>query len=59
MRKMALPVAFAVVAALAATSAIAQQPQTVRVRGTIASVDGSTLVIKPDDRPGRNGEARR
>jgi hypothetical protein len=51
MRKMALPVAFAVVAALAATSAIAQQPQTVRVRGTIASVDGSTLVIKPDTGP--------
>ncbi len=51
MRKMALPVAFAVVAALAATSAIAQQPQTVRVRGTIASVDGSTLVVKQDTGP--------
>ena len=51
MKRMALPAAFAVVAALAATSAIAQQPQTVRVRGTIASVDGSTLVIKPDTGP--------
>jgi hypothetical protein len=51
MRRMALPAAFAVVAALAATSAIAQQPQTVRVRGTIASVDGSTLVVKQDNSP--------
>ena len=39
----------AVIAALAAVSALAQQPQ--RVRGTIESVDGSTLVIKQGDGP--------
>jgi len=51
MRTIVLPAAFAVVAALVVTSAIAQQPQTVRVRGTIVSVDGSTLVIKQDTGP--------
>jgi hypothetical protein len=51
MRRMALPAAFAVFAALAASSAIAQQPQTVRVRGTIASVGGSTLIVKQDTGP--------
>jgi hypothetical protein len=43
----------AFVAALAATSALtsalAQQPQTVRLRGTIEKVDGSTLAVKGRD----------
>jgi hypothetical protein len=34
------------VAALAASSALAQQQQTVRVRGPIEAVDGSTLTVK-------------
>jgi hypothetical protein len=33
--------------AIAVTSVFAQQPQTVRVTGAIAAVDGPTLVIKP------------
>jgi len=37
------------VAALAASLAWAQQAQTVRLRGTIARVDGSTLVVKTDE----------
>ena len=36
----------ALVAALATSSALAQQPQTVRLRGPIAAVDGSTLTVK-------------
>ena len=39
----------AVIAALAAVPALAQQPQ--RVRGTIESVNGSTLVIKQGEGP--------
>src|SRR4051812_43587798 len=31
---------------LAVSSAVAQQPQTVRVRGPIEAVDGSTLTVK-------------
>src|SRR5260221_10524408 len=38
--------AAAVVGALATASALAQQPQTVRVRGPIEAVDGSTLTVK-------------
>jgi hypothetical protein len=37
------------VAALAASLAWAQQVQTVRLRGTIARVDGSTLLVKTDE----------
>ena len=37
------------VAALAASLAWAQQAQTVRLRGTIARVDGSTLLVKTDE----------
>jgi hypothetical protein len=37
------------VAALAASLTWAQQAQTVRLRGTIARVDGSTLVVKTDE----------
>src|SRR5207245_8513013 len=36
----------AVVAALATASALAQQPQTARLRGPIEAVDGSTLTVK-------------
>src|SRR6266699_3345920 len=36
----------ALVAALAASPALAQQPQTVRLRGPIEAVDGSTLTVK-------------
>ena len=39
--------AFALI--LAASAAIAQQPQTTRVRGTIESVDGQTLNVKARD----------
>ncbi|HEX4407583.1 MAG TPA: hypothetical protein VH206_02310 [Xanthobacteraceae bacterium] len=39
---------FAVVAALAATTAFAQAPQTVRLRGTIEKVDGNMLTAKSD-----------
>ena len=45
MRKMILGAAFA----FAATAALAQAPDTVRVRGTIQSVDGSTLDVKARD----------
>jgi len=36
----------ALIAALAASAALAQQPQTTRVRGPIEAVDGSTLTVK-------------
>jgi hypothetical protein len=45
MRKMILSAAFA----LAATAALAQAPDVVRVRGTIQSVDGSMLDVKARD----------
>lgn len=38
--------AFAVLAALAATAALAQQPPTVRLRGTIEKVNGHTVMAK-------------
>src|SRR6266481_31844 len=34
---------------LAATSGFAQQPQTVRVRGTVEAVDGPTITVKSRD----------
>ena len=49
MRTKIMFAAIAVTAALAAVPALAQQPQ--RVRGTIESVDGSTLVIKQGEGP--------
>jgi len=49
MRTKRMFAAIAVTAALAAAPALAQQPQ--RVRGTIESVDGSTLVIKQGEGP--------
>jgi hypothetical protein len=41
--------AFVALAALAWMPAFAQQPQTVRLRGTIEKVDGSTLSVKARD----------
>jgi hypothetical protein len=49
MRTKRMFAAIAVTAALAAVPALAQQPQ--RVRGTIESVDGSTLAIKQGEGP--------
>jgi hypothetical protein len=49
MRKSVSVAAFVVVAALAATTALAQAPDVVRVRGTIESVDGSMLNVKSRD----------
>lgn len=49
MRTKRMFASIAVIAALAAVPALAQQPQ--RVRGTIESVDGSTLVIKQGEGP--------
>ncbi|MBV8419090.1 MAG: hypothetical protein JOZ26_03650, partial [Hyphomicrobiales bacterium] len=39
----------ALVAGLAVSSALAQQPQTVRLRGPIEAMDGSTLTVKAGD----------
>jgi hypothetical protein len=41
-------ISFVVVAALAATTAFAQAPQTVRLRGVIENVDGNTVMAKSD-----------
>lgn len=41
--------AAAVLAAASLSCAYAQQPQTVRVRGTIEKVDGNSVVVKPAD----------
>jgi hypothetical protein len=48
MKKSGIRAALAFVAALAATSAFAQAPQTVRLRGTIEKIDGSTVMAKSD-----------
>ena len=48
MRLSGIRATLALVAALAATSALAQAPQTVRLRGTIEKVDGNTVVAKSD-----------
>jgi hypothetical protein len=49
MRQTILRAALAVAAAIAATAALAQAPDMVRVRGTIESVDGSNLTVKARD----------
>src|SRR5262249_59669257 len=46
----------ALIAALAASAALAQQPQTARVRGPIEAVDGSTLTVKAGEAGGVKGE---
>lgn len=52
MSTMRILTAAAFVAALAVSTASAQQPQTQRVRGTIEKVNGNTLLIKaPDGNP--------
>src|ERR1700683_1279917 len=48
MRTTAIRAALFVVAAVAATTALAQAPQTVRLRGVIEKVDGNALVAKSD-----------
>src|SRR5580704_18470643 len=48
MKTAATRAALFVVAALAATTALAQAPQTVRLRGVIEKVDGNTLTAKSD-----------
>jgi hypothetical protein len=48
MRMSGIRVTLALVAALAATAALAQAPQTVRLRGTIEKVDGNTVLAKSD-----------
>jgi hypothetical protein len=49
MRTVGLRAALAVVAAFVATSALAQQPAPVRVRGTIENVTGPILDVKTRD----------
>jgi Cu/Ag efflux protein CusF len=48
MKTAAIRAALFVVAALAATTALAQAPQTVRLRGVIEKVDGNTVTAKSD-----------
>jgi hypothetical protein len=48
MKRRTLPMMVTVVAALAATTASAQAPQTVRLRGVIEKVDGNTVLAKSD-----------
>ena len=48
MRMTAIHAASLLVAALAATAALAQAPQTVRLRGVIDKVDGNTVLAKSD-----------
>jgi hypothetical protein len=49
MRQSVLRATFAIAAAFAATAALAQAPDMVRVRGTIESVDGANLTVKARD----------
>jgi hypothetical protein len=48
MKRMRRTAAFALVAALAATAALAQAPQTVRLHGVIEKVDGNKVTAKSD-----------
>ncbi len=48
MRTAVIRATLALVAALAATAALAQAPQTVRLRGVIEKVDGNTVTAKSD-----------
>ena len=48
MKTAAIRAALFVVAAVAATTALAQAPQTVRLRGVIEKVDGNTVTAKAD-----------
>jgi len=45
--KLRVIIAVAALAAVGMSGASAQQPQTVRIRGTIVKVDGNTVVVKP------------
>ena len=46
MNAMKLLAAFALFGAIAATAALAQQPQTMRLRGVIDKLDGHTVLVK-------------
>src|SRR6202035_5820677 len=48
MKTAAIRAALVLVAALAATAALAQAPQTVRLRGVIEKVDGNKVIAKSD-----------
>src|ERR1700680_716208 len=48
MKTAAICAAIVLVAAIAATAALAQAPQTVRLRGVIEKVDGNTVTAKSD-----------
>jgi hypothetical protein len=48
MKTAAIRAALVLVAALAATAALAQAPQTVRLRGVIEKIDGNTVTAKSD-----------
>jgi hypothetical protein len=48
MKTAAIRAALFVVAAVAATTALAQAPQTVRLRGVIEKIDGNTVTAKSD-----------
>src|SRR6202042_2915418 len=48
MKTTAIPAGLVLVAALAATAALAQAPQTVRLRGVIEKVDGNAVTAKSD-----------
>ena len=45
--RLRLIIAVAALATVGMSGASAQQPQTVRIRGTIVKVDGNTVVVKP------------
>jgi hypothetical protein len=49
MRTITLTAALAAIAAVAVTAAVAQQPQMVRVRGTIESISGQMVTVKGRD----------
>ena len=48
MKTTAIRAGLVLVAALAATAALAQAPQTVRLRGVIEKVDGNAVTAKSD-----------
>ena len=49
MRGLTVRIAAAAVLAAGVSGAVAQQPQTVRIRGAIETVDGNTVVVKAAD----------
>jgi len=49
MRSVSLPIVAAAMLAAGVSGALAQQPQTVRIRGAIEMVDGNSVVVKTAD----------